>query len=161
VPLAQRVEYPDPAMRSVDLRAHFIGSIVLVTASGAGALEPAIRDAVADVDPALTIRAVQPLQQLVDGNFDQQRAVAGLASVFGVGARLLAAVGLYGATAYSVARRTPEIGVRMALGANKVGVIRLMLSGAFRMVAIGLVVGVPLAIGTGRLIASQLYGVST
>ncbi len=74
-------------------------------------------------------------------------------------ALILAAVGLYGVTAYTVAQRTSEIGIRMALGADAGGVLRLVLWGAFRMVAIGLALGIPLAIGAGRLISAQLYGV--
>ena len=73
---------------------------------------------------------------------------------------LLAAIGLYGVTAYSVAQRTNEIGLRMALGADRGAVLNLVLRSAFTRVALGLVVGVPLAIGAGRLIAAQLYGVT-
>jgi ABC-type antimicrobial peptide transport system permease subunit len=75
-------------------------------------------------------------------------------------ALILAAVGLYGVTAFTVAQRTSEIGIRMALGADRSSVIQLVLHGAFRKVAIGLLLGIPLAIGAGRMIASQLYGVT-
>ncbi|HEY0564504.1 MAG TPA: FtsX-like permease family protein, partial [Terriglobales bacterium] len=91
--------------------------------------------------------------------FDQERAVASLAGLFGAVALLLAAVGLYGVTAYTVAQRTNEIGVRMALGADRSRIVGFVLSGAFRRVAIGLLIGIPLAIGAGRLLATQLYGV--
>ena len=73
---------------------------------------------------------------------------------------VLAAVGLYGVTAYTVAQRTNEIGVRMALGANRRNVVQLVLRGAFNRVLLGLLLGLPLAVGAGRLIAAQLYGVS-
>ena len=86
--------------------------------------------------------------------------MASLAALFGIVALLLAAVGLYGVTAYSVAQRTNEIGLRMALGADRGRVLGLVLRGAFQRVLIGLVLGVPLAIGAGRLISAQLYGVS-
>ncbi len=99
------------------------------------------------------------MQQQVDMNFDQQRAVADLAGLFGIVALILAAVGLYGVTAYTVEQRTSEIGVRMALGAGRTNVIQLILSGAFTKVAFGLVLGIPLAIGAGRLMSSQLFGV--
>ena len=92
--------------------------------------------------------------------FDQDRAVSTLAGLFGVVSLVLAAVGLYGVTSYAVARRTNEIGVRMALGADRARVVGLVLRSAFTRVAIGLLLGVPLAIGAGRLIASRLYGVS-
>jgi len=73
---------------------------------------------------------------------------------------LLAAIGLYGVTAYMVAQRTNEIGIRMALGAGRGAVLNLVLRSAFTRVAIGLGLGVPLAIGAGKLLAAQLYGVT-
>ena len=91
--------------------------------------------------------------------FDQERAVASLAGMFGVVALLLAAVGLYGVTAYSVAQRTNEIGIRMALGRGSRKSFGLVLRGAFQRVAFGLLLGLPLAVGAGRLISAQLYGV--
>ena len=92
--------------------------------------------------------------------FDQERAVASLAGLFGIVALLLAAVGLYGVTAYTVVQRTNEIGIRMALGADRAKVIRLILRGAFMRVAVGLGLGLPLAILAGRLISSQLYNIA-
>ena len=92
--------------------------------------------------------------------FDQERAVADLAGLFGIVALILAAVGLYGVTAYSVAQRTGEIGVRMALGAHRGNVIQLVVRTAFTKVVFGLLIGIPLAIGAGRLISSQLYGIT-
>ena len=74
-------------------------------------------------------------------------------------ALLLAAVGLYRVTAYTVAQRTQEIGIRMALGADRVNVVQMVLAGASRRVLAGLILGVPLAIGAGRLISTQLYSV--
>jgi ABC-type antimicrobial peptide transport system permease subunit len=100
------------------------------------------------------------MQQQIDYSFEQERSVAGLAGLFGVVALLLAAVGLYGVTAYTVAQRTQEIGIRMALGADRANVVQLVLRGAGKRVLLGLVLGVPLAIGAGRLISAQLYGVS-
>ena len=92
---------------------------------------------------------------------EEERAVAGLAGLFGLVALLLAAVGLYGVTAYTVAQRTQEIGIRMALGADRGNVVQLVLRGAGKRVLLGLALGVPLAIGAGRLISAQLYGVSS
>jgi ABC-type antimicrobial peptide transport system permease subunit len=100
------------------------------------------------------------MQQQVDLSFNQERALASLAGLFGIIALLLAAIGLYGVTAYTVAQRTNEIGIRMALGADRGNVIGLILRGAFTRVGIGLLAGLPLAVGAGRLIAAQLYGVS-
>jgi len=132
-----------------------------VTDLPTGVLEPILRKTLADIDPNLTITSIRTMRQQVELSFDQERAVASLAGLFGVVALGLAAVGLYGVTAYSVARRTNEIGIRMALGADRAKVIRLVLRGAFNHVAIGLILGLPLAVGAGRLISSQLYGVSS
>src|SRR5439155_700878 len=113
----------------------------------------------ADNDPSLTFMNARTLEQQIALTFDQERAVASLAGLFGGVSLLLAAIGLYGVTAYSVAQRTNEIGIRMALGADKGAVLNLVLRSAFTRVAIGLGLGVPLAIGAGRLLAAQLYGV--
>jgi predicted permease len=160
VPLAQNVEYPNELMKKIELMSHFIGGIMLVTDSPPGTLEPMLTRALAEVDPDLTITSVRTMRQQVALSFDQERAVASLAGLFGVVALLLAAVGLYGVTAYTVAQRTNEIGLRMALGADRGNVVGLVLRGAFKRVIIGLVLGIPLAIGAGRLIAAQLYGVA-
>jgi predicted permease len=160
VPLAQNVNYKDPLMKRIELQSHFIGGIMLVTEASPGALEPLLTRTLAEVDPNLTINSVRSMQQQVDLTFDEERAVASLASLFGIVALLLAAVGLYGVTAYTVAQHTNEIGIRMALGADRAKVIELVLRGAFKRVIIGLLIGLPLAIGAGRLISAQLYGVS-
>ncbi len=161
VPLAQSVNYKQDLMRSIELRSHFIGGIMLVTGTPPGALEPLLRKTLAELDPNLTIISVRTMRQQIDLSFDQERAVASLAGLFGIVALLLAAVGLYGVTAYSVAQRTNEIGIRMALGADRAHVVQLVLRGAFKRVMIGLILGVPLSIGAGRLISAQLYGVSS
>jgi ABC-type antimicrobial peptide transport system permease subunit len=123
-------------------------------------LEPQLTRILAGVDPNLTINSVRTMEQQVALTFDQERAVATLAELFGAVALLLAAVGLYGVTAYAVAQRTNEIGIRMALGANRAEVVRHVLRGAFARVVLGLGLGLPLAVGAGRLISNQLYGVS-
>ena len=161
LPLAQHAHYSEEIMQKIDLRSHFIGSVLLVTRNSPGTLEPILSRIFAEVDPNLTITSVRTMEQQVEMRFDQQRAVASLATLFGVVALILASVGLYGLTAYTVAQRTNEIGVRMALGADRTTVIRFVLRDAFTRVAIGLSIGIPLAIGAGRLIASQLYGVAS
>jgi predicted permease len=160
VPLAQNADYEHELMKKIELRSHFIGGIMLVTDMPPGVLEPALTRMLAELDPNLTINSVRTMRQQVDLSFDRERAVATLAGLFGVVALLLAAVGLYGVTAYTVARRTNEIGIRVALGADRAKVIRLVLGGAFKRVLIGLLAGLPLAVGAGRLISAQLYGVS-
>jgi hypothetical protein len=160
VPLAQWVNYKHDIMQRIELQSHFVGGLMLVTDVPSGTLEPMLTKALAEVDPNLTINSVRTMQEQVDRSFDRERAVASLAGLFGIVALLLAAVGLYGVTAYTVAQRTNEIGIRMALGADRARVFDLVLRGAFTRVAVGLVIGLPLAVGAGRLISAQLYGVS-
>ena len=160
VPLAQNVNYTDDLMPRIELQSHFVRGILLVTSAPPGVLEPLITRTLSEVDANLTITSVRTLQQQVELQFDQERSVASLAGLFGIIALLLAAIGLYGVTAYSVAQRTNEIGIRMALGADRGSVVTLVLRGAFTRVGIGLLLGLPLAVGTGRLLAAQLYGVS-
>jgi ABC-type antimicrobial peptide transport system permease subunit len=148
-------------MKKLELRSHSIYGMMLVTNLPPGALEAQLTRILADLDPNLTINSIRTMQQQVDLSFDQERAVAGLAGLFGVVALILAAVGLYGVTAYTVVQRTNEIGIRMALGADRPRVLQLILRGAFQRVLLGLALGLPLAVGAGRLIAAQLYGVSS
>jgi predicted permease len=159
VPLAQHITYAEPNLNRGEMRSHFINSALLLTRRGPGQLEPLLRKVFSDADPNLTIIDVRTMQEQVDLNFDQRRSVADLAGLFGIVALLLAAVGLYGVTAYTVARRTSEIGVRMALGADRTSVIQLVLRGAFKHVGAGLLCGIPLALAVNRLMSSQLYGV--
>jgi predicted permease len=159
VPLAQRVQYPDALMQMVEDSTHFIEGAVLQLNGTVPGLEAQVRNVVSDIDPNLVLLGVMPLREQVDEEFDQQRAVAQLVGLIGLLALILAAVGIYGVTAYAVERRTAEIGVRMALGADRGSVTRLVLRGAFMQVLIGLAIGIPIAIGCARLIAAQLYQV--
>jgi predicted permease len=158
-PLAQHVQYDNAMAQMVDDRSHLIESIVLQISGSTSGLEPQVRRAFADVDPNLTLIDVHTMQQQVADRLGQERTVAQLTGLFGVLALLLAAVGLYGVTAFSVERRTKEIGLRMAMGANRASVIRLVLRGAFLQILIGLLIGIPASIGCAYLIASQLYQV--
>jgi ABC-type antimicrobial peptide transport system permease subunit len=97
---------------------------------------------------------------VIQGTFDQQNMIASLTWLFGAIGLVLAAVGLYGVTAYGVEQRRSEIGVRMALGADRGSVVAMVLRGAFWQVGIGLGIGIPAAIGAGYLMASQLFGVA-
>jgi ABC-type antimicrobial peptide transport system permease subunit len=97
--------------------------------------------------------------EVIHADFAQQNMIASLTSLFGALGLVLAAVGLYGVTAYGVEQRTSEIGVRMALGADRSSVVAMVVRGAFGHVGIGLALGIPAAIGAGHLISSQLFGV--
>jgi predicted permease len=160
VPGPQRVKYENPIMERVQTSSMYLRGLLLVTNSAPGVLEPQVARALAEADPNLAVINIRTLEQQVQLTFNQQRAVASLAGLFGAIALVLAAIGLYGVTAYSVARRTSEIGVRMALGADRGNVMGLILSGAFKRVAAGLLLGLPLAVGAGYLLSAQLYGVS-
>ena len=160
VPLAQNIDYKNSIMKRIEGESHMVTGMMLVTKESPGSLEPVLRRLLGGIDPNLTINNVRSLNEQVSLTFNQERAVASLAELFGVVALLLAAIGLYGVTAYTVAQRTNEIGIRMALGADRQNVIANVLQGAFSRVAIGLLLGLPLAVGAGRLISSQLYNVS-
>jgi predicted permease len=159
VPLAQWAPYKDQLLQRIDLRSHFISGILLRTEMQPAQLEPLLKRALAEVDPNLSIVTVSTMRQVISMRLQRERAVAWLAALFGIVALLLAAVGLYGVTAYSVAQRTNEIGIRMALGADRARVVSLVLRGAFTRVIFGLALGLPLAVGAASLISAQLYGV--
>jgi ABC-type antimicrobial peptide transport system permease subunit len=161
VSLAQRVHYDTPLMQSIDDSTHFIEGAVLKLHGSMEGLEPQVRRVLSEVDPNITLLGVHTMQEQVDATLDQQRAIAQMTGLFGVLALVLAAIGLYGVTAYTVERRTSEIGVRMALGANRGNIVQLVLRGAFLQILIGLVIGVPVSIVCGRLIAAQLYQVKS
>jgi len=114
----------------------------------------------ASVDPNMPIISIETLREQVAAQFTQQRLIARLTSLFGILSLVLASVGLYGVTAYSAGRRTNEIGLRMALGADRGDVVALVLRGAFGLIALGLLLGVPLSAAAGRFLGHQLYGVN-
>jgi macrolide transport system ATP-binding/permease protein len=148
----------DPKL-SFMVGSHFMGDIELRVAGKPENLEYAVRRALADIDPNLTVLDIMSLTEQVDRNFNQDRLIARLTELFGLLALVLACVGLYGVTTYSVARRTSEIGIRMALGADRRSVLGLVLQEALIQLALGLAVGIPVALAGGRLVANQLYGV--
>lgn len=138
----------------------FLHDIVILIAPGARLSDTQIRQAIASADPNLPIISIRTLKEKVATQLTQQRLIARLTSLFGVLALILASIGLYGVTAYNVGRRTSEIGVRMALGASQGDVVRLVLRGAFLLIAFGLILGVPLSLATSRVLSSQLYGLN-
>ena len=120
-----------------------------------------LRRAVRDVDPAIPIISLRTFAQHLDSNLDLWlvRAGAALFSIFGALALGLAVVGLYGVKAYSVARRTREIGIRMALGAQAGAVLRMIMREGSVMLISGVAIGLLLAIATAKLLSGILYGV--
>ncbi len=140
-------------------RSNMIGAAMLRVSRHPAGLAEQIQRAAAAVDPNLTVLGIDTSAEQLENELGHERLIARLAEVFGGLALLLASIGLYGITAYSVARRTSEIGVRSALGANRPQIVRLVLSGALGQIAIGVLLGVPAAIGVGKVLAGQLYGV--
>jgi predicted permease len=132
----------------------------LRTATDPTALIPSVRRAVEEVDKELPLFNVKTQVQQIDETLLHERLFAQLAGFFGGLAVLLACIGLYGLTAYSVARRTSEIGVRMALGALTRDIVWMVLRDAVLLVSAGVIIGLPVAVAASGLIASQLYGVT-
>jgi predicted permease len=155
----QSVTYDDPRFVSFEDRSHYLNAIELKTQGTVSGLEPQVRRALAQVNPDLAVIDFVSFAEQVQENFSQQAMIAKLTSLFGLLALVLASVGLYGVTAYSVERRTSEIGIRMALGADRLNVLRLVLRGAFLQMGIGLAIGIPATILGGRAMATQLFGV--
>jgi macrolide transport system ATP-binding/permease protein len=122
--------------------------------------EMLVRKTLAEIDPSLTIFHFESYDTEVANNFNQDRLITRLTGIFGVLALILASVGLYGVMSYFVARRTSEIGVRMAMGASPWRVIRMVLRGALAQVLIGVAIGVPIALYAGRYVATLLYQVN-
>jgi ABC-type antimicrobial peptide transport system permease subunit len=114
----------------------------------------------ASVDPNLPIVSIRPLREQVSGQFTQQRLIARLTSFFGVLSLVLASIGLYGVTAHNAGRRIGEMGVRVALGANRGHIIRLILRGALGLIPFGLLTGFPLTFAAGKFLGHQLYGLN-
>jgi predicted permease len=135
----------------------YAGALVLQTKGPVNNMEELTRKTLADINPNLALVKFQTFDQQIADRFNHDRMVAQLTSLFAVLALLLATIGLYGVTAYTVARRTSEIGIRMALGAHPTRVLGLILRGAMGQTLIGLAIGIPAAIASARFVQSQLY----
>jgi predicted lysophospholipase L1 biosynthesis ABC-type transport system permease subunit len=133
--------------------------MIVRTAGDPAARVQQIRQAVVAVDPQLPIDGVDPLATLMRATLAGQRMVARLATGFGVLALLLAAIGLYGVMTYAMSRRTGEIGLRVALGAEGRDIIRMVLTESLVLVGTGVVIGLPLALAVTRLLQNQLHDV--
>jgi ABC-type antimicrobial peptide transport system permease subunit len=138
----------------------FLHDIVILARPGANVSMEQVRRAMASVDPNLPVTSFRSLRDQVAGSFNQQRLIARLTSLFGLLSLLLASIGVYGVTAYNAGCRTGEIGVRIALGADRGRVIRMVLGGALRLILWGVFLGLPLALAAGRFLGNQLYGLS-
>ena len=157
----QTVHYDQPNYAAMEVHSEYANMIEIHYAGSQAEIGPQVRRVLAGIDPNLSIIDMHSFGEQVVRVFNQERLIARLTELFSGLALLLASIGLYGVTAYNIARRTREIGVRMALGADRGNVAAMVLRGAFWQVGLGLVIGLPLAIITGRVMASKLYGVAS
>jgi predicted permease len=161
LPMLQTETYTDARLASYQTWALFIDSVQLRVAGRPENLYSLVQRTLAEIDPNLTVLRLTTLDEQVAVRFNRPRLVARLTTLFGLLALILACVGLYGVAAYMVARRTSEIGVRMALGADRGNVIVMMLRAAMVPVCLGLALGILAALAGGNLVANQLYGVKS
>jgi predicted permease len=136
-----------------------MATVYVRTEQDPASLAGAVRQTVADIDPNLPVYGLKTLVEQVNETMFSDRFVTALSLAMGLLAALLAGVGLYGVMAYVVARRTREIGIRMALGASRENIGWLVLREVFRMTTVGVVIGLPAAFGVGWLVQSLLFGV--
>jgi predicted permease len=161
-PLSQKYPgFKEPEMITTEASSMFMNAMILDFNTPQPNVDALIRRTLAGIDPNLTVMDLRSMDAQVAGNFTQERLIAQLTSLFGILALILASVGLYGVMSYFVARRTSEIGIRMALGATRPSVVVMVLRGALWQVLVGLALGIPAALFAGHLMASQLYGVGS
>jgi predicted permease len=161
LPFAQRFQVHQKDYAAFEPTSRYARNVTLhVEGGSASAIEAAARRAFAEVDPNLPVDSFTPFEDQVGTNFNQQELLARLTTLFGITALVLASIGLYGVTAYSVQRRAGEIGVRMALGANRSRILRDVLTRALQQCGLGLLIGIPLAYAAGRALSTHLYGVT-
>jgi predicted permease len=162
LPLTQRAgSASDPDDSIAKDQSTYAGALVIQTAQPIPGFEKIVGDTLGSINPNLTIVKFQTFQQQIDDRFISERLIARLTTLFGMLALLLAAIGLYGVTAFTVIRRTPEIGIRMALGAARSRVILTIMRGVMLQTVAGLAIGVPVAIFCVRYVKSQLYEIAT
>jgi predicted permease len=159
LPLLQEEKYEDTAEDVEQFDSHYAYNIQLRVAGRPDDFQEPLRRALAHIDPNLTVTRILSFDDQFSRNFGQERLIARLTTLYGLLALALASVGLYGVASYAAARRTREIGIRMALGADRNNVVTLMLRGALRPIVLGLAIGFPAALAGARLISSRLYDV--
>ena len=138
--------------------AHFASNLVVHYQGDPAIMAATLRRTINRINPDIAITQIVRYDEQIGNNFTQKELVVRLTTIFGVLALVLASIGLYGVTAYNVARRVPEIGLRMALGSDRTGILRLILRGAMTQTLIGLAIGVPAALLAGHFLQSELFG---
>jgi ABC-type antimicrobial peptide transport system permease subunit len=159
LPEAQSTYLVDREAEEREVLSHYLGNVLIWAPGNPAGLQAEVKKTLANAAPNLVVYGIQPYHEVVRAKFAQQNMIASLTWLFGAVGLLLAAVGLYGVTSYGVEQRTSEIGVRMALGADRGNVVGMVLGTAFWQVGIGVALGIPAAIAAGWAIASQLFGV--
>ena len=139
----------------------YAGAMVIQTSRSMSDMESLARKTLAGINQNLTVVKFQTFDEQIAERFTEERLIARLTTLFGGLALLLAAIGLYGVTAYMVVRRTPEIGIRMALGAERGSVIIMIMRGALLQTALGLAIGIPVALLSIRFVKTQLYEITS
>ena len=160
-PISQITTMPKVTDQPGEVFKHFASNIIVRTRGDQAGIATAMRQALKSINPDIPILRMQSYEEQLSTNFTQEDLVVRLTTLFGLLALLLASIGLYGVTAYGVARRTSEIGIRMALGASRAGVLSMVVRGALLQASIGLVIGIPLTFAAGRLVQHSLYQTST
>jgi len=140
--------------------AAYVSEIDVRTVGDPRAVASEVRGAIDEINSSLSVTNVTTLSEQVDHSLHEERTISELSSFFGLLALTLACVGLYGVMAYAVARRTSEIGIRMALGARSADVLWMVLREALVLMLAGVAIGVPAALAASRLIASMLFGLT-
>jgi ABC-type antimicrobial peptide transport system permease subunit len=156
-PITQTTQFADDERNKGEQFKHQASNIIFHYSGDQSSIASSVRQTLKSIDPDIPIRSMRSYTDQLSRNFTQEELVVRLTSLFGILALVLAAIGLYGVTAYSVARRTSEIGIRMALGASRQSVLSMVVKTALVQAGIGLAIGLPLAYAGGRLVKSTLY----
>jgi predicted permease len=159
VPMTQRpASWKNPIESDESM---YAGTVVLQTERPMNDLEKLVRLTLSAINTNLTVVKFQTFEQQIADRFNDERMIARLTMLFGALALLLATIGLYAVTAYTVARRTPEIGLRMAIGAERVSVVGMVMRGAIIQIVLGLAIGIPVALVCVRFVKTQLYEITS
>ncbi len=159
IPLTRRAPSDTDPIETDD--SLYVNALVLQTAKPMEGLEAQVRATLASINPNLTIEKYETFSEQISNMFTEEKMVAKLTSLFGALSLLLAGLGLYGVTAYTVARRSSEIGIRMALGAERRRVVVMVMRGAMLQALLGLGIGIPVAYFCVRFVKTQLYQITS
>jgi predicted permease len=160
LPEAQTTKFDDPESESREVWSHYLYNVVIWAPGNPPNLEAQVKRALADAAPDLVGYQSVPYSEMIHGKLSQENMIASLTWLFGGVGLVLAAVGLYGVTSYGVEQRTSEIGVRMALGASRGSILRMVIGESVSVALIGIAVGIASALVLGRFLHSQLFGIA-